>query len=153
MSDNREVIEQKIAERLLRQKDTPIDDWWKLEPSLEKVFRAAYPELFPEAGHGYCGFSCGWGWAPILLNLCEELRKQEIEGKILQVKEKFGGLRFYFTNERAESLIRSAENLSLTTCEFCGAEGHTQDRRWIKTLCDDCERKRNPNEPGQIRTA
>ena len=61
-----------------------------------------------------------------------------------QVKEKFGGLRFYMTlyNEDLERDIAEAEKLASKTCESCGAPGKSRNGGWIKTLCDTCDRKK-----------
>ena len=59
----------------------------------------------------------------------------------LQVKEKFGGLRFY-VNCRKEEAIRQRTGIaaqeSFRTCEICGQPGTLREaRRCIKTLCDE----------------
>ena len=43
------------------------------------------------------GFECGDGWEPLIRRLCGDLRKigPEADFRVAQVKEKFGGLRFY----------------------------------------------------------
>lgn len=55
-----------------------------------------------------------------------------------QVKEKFGGLRFYVTraNTEEESYLYFAELMSTHTCEVCGSPGKSQGKGWIRTLCD-----------------
>ena len=60
--------------------------------------------------------------------------------KASQVKEKYGGLRFYMTCDTDEifNLIEKAEALSLKTCEECGQPGEEKGGGWIHTLCDDC---------------
>ena len=68
--------------------------------------------------------------------------KQSIIPQIeaVQVKEKYGTLRFY-TNEydsTINSLISFAENMSACTCEECGAPGTADPGGWIKTRCDTC---------------
>lgn len=63
---------------------------------------------------------------------------------VTQVKEKFGTLRFYtnWTNGDIEFLIHVAEDRSSWTCEYCGAPGKMRnERRWLRTLCNDCNRK------------
>lgn len=55
-----------------------------------------------------------------------------------QVKEKFGGLRFYtngYTDE-VSGMIRMAEAMSYRTCEECGSPGRSNSYGWISTLCD-----------------
>ena len=57
-----------------------------------------------------------------------------------QVKEKFGGLRFYVDNadDYTTGVIALAESMSYKTCETCGAPGKQTGRGWIRTLCDEC---------------
>lgn len=65
----------------------------------------------------------------------------------VQVKEKFGGLRFYergATNQQY-AVISFVESLSYRTCEICGSMkdiGRTEG--WIKTICKECKDK-NPD--------
>lgn len=61
-----------------------------------------------------------------------------------QVKEKFGGLRFYMTShtEGMDELIREAEALSEKTCEECGGPGKLNSTGWIRCLCRECRQKR-----------
>lgn len=72
----------------------------------------------------------------------EECRKaSEQIPEAVQVKEKFGALRFYIYNgdETAETLCLFAEDLSKKICEQCGAPGRTgssEGMHWLKTLCD-----------------
>lgn len=57
----------------------------------------------------------------------------------VQVKEKFGQLRFYLSSESDEmsEYIREAEDRSAITCEECGEPGITRtDLSWHLTLCD-----------------
>jgi len=60
--------------------------------------------------------------------------------KAAQVKEKFGGLRFYMTcgTDEIYDLISEAETLSCKTCEECGKPGEERATGWIHTLCNDC---------------
>ncbi|NBQ48315.1 MAG: hypothetical protein EBU33_07665 [Sphingobacteriia bacterium] len=55
-----------------------------------------------------------------------------------QVKEKFGGLRFYVSGATDEhyNYISFAESISYRTCEQCGAAGKTYTDGWHRTLCD-----------------
>ena len=56
----------------------------------------------------------------------------------VQVKEKFGGLRFYVqaATDKHYSYISFAESMSYHTCEECGAPGKTYTDGWHTTLCD-----------------
>lgn len=54
-----------------------------------------------------------------------------------QVKEKFGGLRFYYSggDEYISGLVSMAESMSYATCEECGNPGKPNIGGWIRTLC------------------
>jgi hypothetical protein len=56
-----------------------------------------------------------------------------------QVKEKFGGLRFYYRggDEYISGLAAMAESMSYVTCETCGNPGSPTKGGWITTLCKD----------------
>jgi hypothetical protein len=56
----------------------------------------------------------------------------------VQVKEKFGGLRFYVqaATDKHYQYISFAESMSYHTCEQCGAPGKTYTDGWHTTLCD-----------------
>ncbi len=105
--------------------------------------------------------SVGKGWSPLIVCLYKMIDNlkvdYELDIHVEQVKEKFGGLRFYYyesndgehiENEFTEkqllelnnfrSKVVAAEQISLHMCEECGSlgtnanHGHTG---WIKTLC------------------
>lgn len=68
--------------------------------------------------------------------------------EIMQVKEKFGGLRFYAGGAVGSdrSYINFAEALSMRTCEWCGAPGEARSDGWTKVLCEKHHKEReNPN--------
>ena len=56
----------------------------------------------------------------------------------VQIKEKFGGLRFYVdrATEQHYDFISVAESMSYHTCEECGAPGQRYTDGWHQTLCD-----------------
>lgn len=91
----------------------------------------------------------GAGWQP-LLEALEFHLNQYIPGyEITQIKEKFGGLRYYIrfpagtsneTMSTVHHIIGFAENVSFLTCEECGRPGHSRrNGYWIRTMCDDCD--------------
>lgn len=84
------------------------------------------------------------GWNALLDALCEQLQHYtDYEGapqvEARQIKEKFGGLRFYVGEASAiqHALTRFAEGLSYRTCETCGAVGqlYKSERCWFTTKC------------------
>ena len=85
-------------------------------------------------------FSVDKGWYPLIKNLIEDLIKLGWNKEVLQVKEKFGGLRFYI-NEGSKEVydrITEAEKLSYETCEVTGNPGKLRtDIGWYLTLCDE----------------
>ncbi len=95
------------------------------------------------------GFECGDGWYDIIRRLSEKLERWNEENsnddmppiEACQVKEKFGGLRFYVDNcpEEMHEHIHAAEHESETTCDRCGKPGKSRGGGWIRTLCDDCD--------------
>lgn len=61
---------------------------------------------------------------------------------MVQVKEKFGTLRFYCgATEAIDKYVRLAERLSSVTCEDCGKLGKPNDSGWIRTQCDACRNR------------
>jgi len=88
----------------------------------------------------------GPGWYLLIVELDQALAQVDAGYALLQVKEKFGGLRYYTQEsddltvegrERCAALIDEAERRSASTCETCGGSGslHTNARRWFRTLC------------------
>lgn len=95
------------------------------------------------------GFECGDGWADLLQKLSAKLEKliaklppaQQAETYAVQVKQKFGGLRFYLVapSEAMWHAILTAEDDAYRTCEQCGAPGRCRKNGgWLLTLCDSC---------------
>lgn len=94
----------------------------------------------------YSGFdgTVGDGWLPILDRLATDLIAMGWDRDLHQVKEKFGGLRFYIgaSTKEMEDRIDQAEREASKTCENCGAPGKTQGPGWLLTLCDTCQSAR-----------
>jgi len=104
---------------------------------LENGYRTDRP---PIKERYICG--CGNGWLGLIKDLIESCIDKGWDKQICQIKEKFGGLRFYINSAPREvhDLISEAENKSYTICEECGNDGSLRnDKRWWKTLCDSCE--------------
>jgi hypothetical protein len=58
--------------------------------------------------------------------------------RAVQVKEKFGTLRFYCdgSDDTIQGMISIAESMSARLCEECGNRARTRGGSWIRTLCD-----------------
>lgn len=91
--------------------------------------------------YGLFGVEVGVGWTSLIEPLFELCAKEGVE--VVQVKEKFGGLRFYVSNASEElyKAIDKAETESFHICEHCGAPGKLGGKGWIKTLCEPCRKK------------
>lgn len=103
-------------------------------------------ELKPYFVEDYAAsFDIGPGWLQIVLGLHREMVQIRPEYKIVQIKEKFGGLRYYYEpfDKRLEDLVRAAERQAWETCSECGHEGSTDSGRGFMVLCDSCKEKRS----------
>lgn len=106
-----------------------------------------YPSLYPN-GSVENGFSVGLGWLPLIDTLSSILDDvitrlpEEIKGEVyaVQVKEKFGTLRFYLNQSTPfiDGAISLAESISGSICEGCGLPGQCRATSWVKTECDSC---------------
>lgn len=107
----------------------------------EQDFQRRWPSWFDNV---YCGFSCPQGWMELLWDTCLHIEKLRPgpEFKVAQVKEKFGGLRFY-TDGASDAICRAiaaAETKSFSICQNCGGTQHvrTCGPGWVMTLCQCC---------------
>jgi len=89
--------------------------------------------------------------------------KNKLKVEVDQIKEKYGGLRFYYHTYCDESIepeegpernrigswdgyfhmiegaVWMAEDMSTNICEYCGNPGKLRPDGWWKTRCDRCE--------------
>lgn len=128
-----------------------------MDQKLQNKLYKKYPKLFRQKdlpADQTCmnwGICTGNGWYWLIDNLCDCIqsyidgnKKEQVE--VVQVKEKFGGLRFYIihSNQLINGMIWLAEHYSCDTCEKCGATDNiTHTKGWIKTLCKECAEKRD----------
>lgn len=131
----------------------------------DKALCAKFPKIFRDRNRSMqetcmCwGFEHGDGWYDIIDAACTNMQSHtnwkrqsepfasmtdeefdEIHQPVAaQVKEKFGGLRFYVDNadDHIRGVIDMAESMSLRICEVCGSPGKRRPGGWIRTLCDD----------------
>lgn len=126
-----------------------------MNTELDKQLCEKYPKIFanrrglPTETLMCFGFEHGDGWYQILDSLCGQIqnhldwinRKEEIVKQVVavQVKEKFGGLRFYYEggDDTIRGMVRMAESWAAVTCEQCGNPGQMRTGGWIRTLCDE----------------
>ena len=104
-----------------------------------------YPSLFKnESFH----FECGNGWYELLDVLLSILELRQRRGsvpsddiEITQIKQKFGGLRFYChgVDDYCYGMIDLAEKISTRICEECGNPGRlmTTHTGWLYTACEE----------------
>lgn len=93
------------------------------------------------------GLECGEGWHSLIKETHEKLLYLDINYTIVQIKEKYGTLRYYFDSSShnpiktaiMHDVVRVAEDRSARTCEQCGAPAETRaEKHWYFTWCDNC---------------
>lgn len=130
-----------------------------------KKIESKHPEMFSEP---YGGIAVGAGWWPIIEALCDQIdsytkwrnntRETLLEANpynhkipeavpqviVSQIKEKFGGLRFYYDggDDYISGMVLMAEIWAGRHCETCGKPGDRRSGGWIRTLCDEHEAER-----------
>jgi len=141
-----------------------------MKEELQQKLYDEYPNLFSNKDKSIresCmawGCDCGDGWYDILSSLCFMIKQHEDNNiwqteykqktdatytsdyypvKFDQIKEKFGGLRIYYTggDSYIEGLVSMAESFSYQICEPCGERGKPNKGGWISTLCENCRNK------------
>jgi hypothetical protein len=84
--------------------------------------------------------SVGSGWASLINELFDFIDNNKIKNvKIIQVKEKWGGLRVYtdFINTSLQKKIHELELRSFSVCEVTGDPGRLRNcNGWYRTLSD-----------------
>jgi hypothetical protein len=141
-----------------------------MDAELQQKLYDKYPDLFSNKDKDIRSSCMAWGcevgngWYEIISNVCwmiaQHERNKEGNKKYLekndpeklatlpeyfpvkfdQVKEKYGGLRLYFSggDEYVEGLVSMAEAMSYNICEVCGNKGQPNKGGWISTLCESC---------------
>lgn len=90
------------------------------------------------------GGNVGPGWEPLVDELHAKMVAHDPDLVVDQVKEKFGGLRYYFTPVNVEyhtiaPIVQEYEARAWRTCEWCGApaDRSVSEMGWLKTLCPE----------------
>jgi hypothetical protein len=144
-----------------------------MNQELQNTLFEKYPQLFSNRTKSrmescMCwGIECNDGWYEILSSVCWRIFQHEeniseriavrnkfdtpndqtdldyVPVKFDQIKEKFGGLRIYFSggDDYVEGIIGMAEEMSYKICEVCGNSGKPNKGGWITTLCNNCRNK------------
>ena len=78
----------------------------------------------------YSHVDCSKGWHRLIIECDRELLSLDPNYTPVQIKQKFGGLRFYFdtdtdreTSDAMRLVVKKYEELSLQTCELTGEAG------------------------------
>lgn len=121
---------------------------------IDRVMERCRPMFVDNTGRDRSGnlLCVSRGWWPVIEALCLQIQSHidwsssqnggPVEQvRVQQIKEKFGGLRFYYTggDEYISGMVRMAENWAAHSCEECGAPGKSRNSGWIRTLCDEHE--------------
>lgn len=126
----------------------------KAYEEFEARLTAKYGDMFhPRLG----GFAIGPGWYHIVEALCDTIAwhlknlKDDVrpDFKVVQVKEKFAGLRFYVDNADAaiNGMIYMAENWADKSCEVCGNRGTRRNTGGLRVLCDEHAERTENEDP------
>lgn len=87
------------------------------------------------------------GWRKAFgIQMCKEIKaelkkiKYLRKYRIMQIKEKFGSLRWYDAGNNAEiqNIINKYEEISARTCIICGKPAEYISRGWISPYCENC---------------
>jgi RNA polymerase-binding transcription factor DksA len=105
--------------------------------------------------------SCGDGWFDLVYETSQKIENviknsrdfdmdEDFLPYVVQIKEKFAGLRYYISNGNNEifNIINEAEQKSYSICEDCGTKENvigykplTEQSKWYFTLCENCREK------------
>lgn len=136
-----------------------------MNTELQNQLYEKYPQLFvnkdktPMQSPMCFGIETGEGWYDIISSLCWMIKQHEdgiiwqtkwtqetdpeyksdyFPVKFDQIKEKYGGLRVYFSggDQYIEGLVSMAEAISYRVCDVCGNKGEVNKGGWISVRCE-----------------
>lgn len=134
-----------------------------MSPDKSKELIDIFPDLYkgsdPRSAIALFGFECGDGWFDLLKELLIEIKAICVDNpgitvRVVQVKEKFGSLRFYYdfiledgigfegnanVDLEVDAAIEKAEQRSKEECEKCGKPSTiTSNGCWLSNRCNQC---------------
>ena len=144
-----------------------------MDAELQNQLYGKYPDLFsnrtksPRESCMAWGIECNNGWYELLASVCWRIFQHErnisdririrnkdlmpndqsdmeyIPVKFDQIKEKYGGLRVYYSggDNYIRGVVSMAEEYSYKVCGVCGNAGKPNKGGWITTLCESCREK------------
>ena len=105
--------------------------------------QAAVEMLKKKIGPGYWkSIDVDEGWYQLVIDCDKELTQIDPNYQIAQIKQKFGGLRYYFQSSSSnaynamEEVVRKYETIAAVTCESTGEAGVLMRSKsgWYRTL-------------------
>jgi hypothetical protein len=128
-----------------------------MDAELQNQLYEKYPDLFSNKNKSRresCmarGIECNNGWYELLGSVCWRIFQHDrniadpeyIPVKFDQIKEKYGGLRVYYSggDDYIRGIVSMAEEYSYKVCGVCGNSGKPNKGGWITTLCESCREK------------
>lgn len=116
------------------------DDWWRDPAYLERMQNKMN---VLNISRPICGISIGPGWVPPVMKCLEQMKASGWVGDVTQIKEKFRGLRIYYTNRTREVdiFIDEAAAICNDICETCGKEREDKGYGMGDSDCDACRKE------------
>ena len=121
-----------------------------MNPSNTEELYQTFPHLYRRQMP--YGFECEDGWFDLIFDLSQRLtdcitqHPECSDVEVVQVKQKFGGLCYYFSDsskvehEMLRTIVRDALERARSICELDGnpATGIYVCTRWYRCLCEPC---------------
>ena len=110
----------------------------------QKIFTKKWRKQFSELdGLDEFGIETKPGWNNLIwelsLSIQQYCKNSDLKVKVVQVKQKGGGLRYYISGEQNDiiwGMIQFAESYSFNICEICGEHfARTNKQNYVQTRC------------------
>lgn len=120
-----------------------------MSPEREEMLCKPNLSLFPNAmiidGRYFWGFECSDGWFDLLNNGLSlvsawcDITPACPQVTVLEVKEKFGGLRIYYEggDDFVKGVFNFAETMSVNICAICGSRVGNRRMHYHHPRCDE----------------